>query len=230
VKKCVVIVAAFNAQSWILSCVKGYKLQKHLDGWQYELRIGVDGCRYTAGMLQAHKIPFFYSHQNVGTYVMANSLLAVGPGDVYSRFDADDYMLPHYLKTVIPLAEKYGICHSPHKVNNSGFSKPRIGQVTFTADTLDKLGGFHSARCHCDRDFARRAALAGMDIEAMRADPKLKQALFAKGVSPRQITKSLKLGNKSQYRTDIRNQLSELRKQGQIKIVPETTELKWHQS
>jgi hypothetical protein len=88
------------------------------------------------------------------------------------------------------------------------------------------LGGFHAARCHCDRDFARRAALAGMDIQAMRNDPLLKQALFVKGVNACQITKSSTLGHHSKKRELIRRNLETLRKEGLIKIEPKTVVLK----
>lgn len=223
-KTCAIIVAAYQAQCTILDCVKTIKAQKPIDGWQYELRIGVDGCGITSAVLQSACIQFYYSRKNVGTYIMANSLIAVGPADVYSRFDADDFMLPHYMQTVIPVALKYGICHAGHKLIG-GRIKPRVGQVTMTAATLAALGGFAEYRCHCDRDFARRAALIGLDIQAMRHDERLAEATFVKGMRANSLTHNAKTRYGSKYRKEIEAELSKRRDAGQIKIEPQTTGL-----
>jgi hypothetical protein len=196
-----------------------------MDGWTHEMRVGVDGCSATAAILQKNRIPFYYNKENVGTYIMANSLIAVGPADIYSRFDADDYMLPQYLKTIIPVALQYGIAHAGYRLPG-GHSKPRVGQVTMTAATLAALGGFAEARCHSDRDFARRAALAGLDIQAMRNDIRLQAPLFIKGMRPDSLTHNPKYGYFSKYRKQVRSELAKLRDEGRIRIEPKKVELK----
>ena len=222
-KRCAVIVAAWQAQSTILNCIKSIRAQYPLDGWEYELRVGVDGCAATAAILQRNRIPFYHNKENVGTYIMANSLIALGPADIYTRFDADDIMLPNYLQTVIPVALQWGICHAGCKM--LGKVKPRVGQVTMTAATLAALGGFAEARCHSDRDFARRAALAGLDIQGMRQDPRLQAPLFIKGMGPKSLTHNPKTRYGSKYRKEIEAELGKLREAGQIKIEPKATEL-----
>lgn len=223
--KCAIIVSAFNAQRYILQCLKSIEGQKPLAGWEYELRVGVDGCQPTAAVLQRAGRAFHYSRENVGSYIMANSLIALGPADVYSRFDADDYMLPDYLATCIPVALEYGICHAGHVVRPERFSKPRVGQVTLTAATLAKLGGFRGARCHSDRDFSRRAALAGLDIQAMRKDERLQRGLFLKNLAAESLTHCPRYGYRSEYRRRVRDEMAKLRAAGQIKIKPETVVL-----
>ena len=226
--KCAIIVAAWKAQSSILNCIKSIQNQYPVNGWEYELRIGVDGCAVTADMLKRSSIPYYWSRSNVGTYVMANSLMAIGPADIYTRFDADDFMLPGYLQTVIPIAVQYGICHAGYRAPG-GYSKPRVGQVTMTAATLEALGGFHDYRCHCDRDLARRAALVGLDIQGMRHDPRLQVALFVKGMRADSLTHNPKFGCGSKYRRNVRAITGAARDAGQIKITPKVTELKWVQ-
>jgi len=199
--------------------------QRPMAGWKYEIRIGVDGCAGTAAILQRNHIKFWASPVNVGTYVMANSLIALGPADVYARFDADDYMLPTYLQTVIPLALQYGMAQAGYRVGRL-YSKPRVGQVSMTSETLDKLGGFAEYRCHCDRDLSRRAALIGIDIRGMRHDKRLALPLFIKGVNRDSLTHNFKVGCGSKYRKKVRAILTERRAAGQLKIIPQTTELK----
>ena len=225
-KVCAIIVAAFNAQKYILQCLKSIDSQRSLSGWRYELRVGVDGCQSTSAVLQRAGRRFHYSTDNRGSYIMANSLMALGPADMYSRFDADDYMLPEYLPTVIQVAMDYGICHAGHIVRPNRFSKPRVGQVTFTSATLDMLGGFRPERCHSDRDFARRAALAGLDIQAMRSDERIQKGLFLKNVATNSLTRCPRFGYRSEYRKKAREDMAKARMAGQIKIIPEKMELK----
>jgi hypothetical protein len=156
---------------------------------------------------------------------MANSLIALGPADVFARFDADDFMGPDYLATVIPTAMIHGLCHAAHVMGAAGASKPRVGQVTFTASTLDKLGGFASVRCHADRDFTRRAGLAGLDIQAMRADARLQRGIFCKNMEAVSLTHGPEYGNGSTYRKRVRDELAKARAAGRIKIKPETARL-----
>lgn len=218
--KCAIIVAAYKAQRYILQCLKSIDGQNPLAGWEYEVRVGVDGCQPTAKVLQLAGRPFYAAGFNQGAYVMANSLIALGPADAYARFDADDYMLPDYLATVIPVALDYGIAHAAHVVRPNSFSKPRVGQVTFTARTLELLGGFQAARCHSDRDFTRRAAVVGCDIQKMRADERLQKGLFLRNVSADSLTHHPSYGIGSDYRRKVRAELAQARADGYIKIIP----------
>jgi len=223
-KKCAIIVSAYQAHATILNCIKSIREQKPIDGWEYEIRLGVDGCNQTAEILKRNRIPFYWNRNNVGTYIMANSLMALGPADIYSRFDADDYMYPHYLQTVIPIALKYGMSQAGYRVGST-HSKPRVGQVTMTAATLEKLGGFAEYRCHCDRDLSRRASQLGIDIRGMRHNQKLQLALFTKGMTPHSLTHNSKYGCGSKYRRRVRAKLTADREAGQLKITPKITEL-----
>lgn len=225
--KCAIVVAAWQAQSWILNCIRSIRGQYPVSGWEFELRIGVDGCNATAEILKRARIPFYWNRHNAGTYVMANSLIALAPADLYSRFDADDFMMPSYMKTVIPVALQYGMSQAGYRVGAT-HSKPRVGQVTMTSATLAAMGGFHDARCHCDRDLSRRASMLGIDIRGMRHDPRLQVPLFIKGLHPQSLTHNPKVGCGSKYRRRVRAELAALRDAGQLKITPKTVELtKW---
>ena len=91
-KTCAIIIAAYNADKYILECIHSVKNQIPLEGWEYDIRIGVDGCQKTADVLRKNKIPFYWSEKNVGAYVMRNSLMYLRPADYYIYFDADDIM------------------------------------------------------------------------------------------------------------------------------------------
>ena len=53
-KTCAIIIAAYNADKYILECYESVKNQIPLEGWEYEIRIGVDGKKieqWTCGVV-----------------------------------------------------------------------------------------------------------------------------------------------------------------------------------
>ena len=107
--RCAVIVAAYHAQKWIKPCIASIRSQVLPPGWTLDLRIGVDGCAETAAALTRMKESYYLAPDNVGTYVLRNSLIGLGPADCYTIFDADDEMLPTYLATGIMGAGSNGL-------------------------------------------------------------------------------------------------------------------------
>ena len=94
-KKLAVIIPAFNADEYIYTCYNSVLKQEKKDGWIYDIRTGVDGCKKTAEALTG--IKYFYSDKNVGAYIMRNSLMSIEDADAYCYFDADDVMHPAFI-------------------------------------------------------------------------------------------------------------------------------------
>ncbi len=223
-KTCAVIIAAYNAEKYILECYNSVKNQIPLAGYEYEIRIGVDGCPKTADVLRKNKIPFYYSEKNVGAYIMRNSLCAVGPADCYSIFDADDVMFPDYLKTVLSLNTD---AIMTAKINCNENLKPiqgaRIekgGAITFTHSVLSDLGGFYGVRCAADTDFMYRIGMAGFDIH------EIPEPLYYRRRHTESLTKKSDTGIGSPYRKKAWAMMTEKRNEGIIKIKPTIIELK----
>src|SRR4030042_5356260 len=94
-KTCAIIIPVYNCAEYLSDCIESVNRQLRWNRWQYELRLGGDGCRETNNLCSG--IPHFYSERNVGAYVMRNSLMYVGRADAYSIFDADDVMCDDFL-------------------------------------------------------------------------------------------------------------------------------------
>lgn len=164
-KTCAIFIPAYKCQDYIMDCVKSVMDQKKVDGWRYSLRIGVDGCPETAKVLTENRISFYWSKDNVGAYVMRNSLICLEKADIYVFFDADDVMLPTFLKTNIKCAELYGLILNKRitvdeNLKNIKTSKASPGgyggPMAFTHDILKLLGGFQPERVSSDTDFINR--------------------------------------------------------------------------
>lgn len=124
--KLAVITAAYRAQKYIGDMIRSFNEQHPLEGWTYELRIGVDGCPDTCVELDRLRVPYWFSDRNVGAYVIRNSLILLDHADIYTVFDSDDVMKPDYLKRSIG--------------NMGGFRSERVGSDTDFQRRAEALG------------------------------------------------------------------------------------------
>lgn len=225
-KTCAVIIAAYNAEKYILECYESVKNQIPVPGYSVEIRIGVDGCQKTADVLRKNKIPYFWSEKNVGAYIIRNSLVAVGPADCYSIFDADDVMFTNYISSTLSLNADAVMTA---KINCNENLKPiqgaRIeygGAITFTQNILDSLGGFYGVRCAADSDFMARIKMAGYAIQ------EIKEPLYYRRRHKESLTKKPDTAIGSFYRNKVWRDMCEKREQGIIKIKPTVIKLEKH--
>ena len=221
--KCAVIIAAYNADKYILECYNSVKNQIPLEGWSVDIRIGVDGCQKTADVLRKNKIPFYWSEKNVGAYIMRNSLIAIGQADMYSIFDADDVMFANYISSTLSLNADAVMSA---KINCNENLKPlqgaRIekgGAITFSHKILDSLGGFYGVRVAADSDFMARIRLAEYNIH------EIKEPLYYRRRHPNALTKKSDTGIGLPYRKEVWKKMTEERERGIVKIVPQRIEL-----
>jgi glycosyltransferase involved in cell wall biosynthesis len=224
--KCAIIIAAYNVPEYIMQCVNSVKNQIPTAGWEYDLRIGVDGCKKTADVLRKNKIPFYYSYNNVGAYVMRNSLIYLRPADLYCYFDADDAMFPEFLNTCLC---NFNDVIMPGKFQCNEKMQPikKIpivesgGAICFTNIVLNHLGGFYNARCAADTDFMHRCEMAGYKIH------KIQQGLYKRRRHNKSLTMSGKTIHGGAYRKEVWKQMTVDRQKGIIKITPRTTALEF---
>ena len=226
--KIAIIITAYNCAEYILDCVYSVMQQKKFPGWDYEIRIGVDGCKKTADILKKVGIPFYWSEENHGAYIIRNSLIYQGPADVYSYFDADDVMNKDYLfETIkkINAGAKYVLCakiqcnETLHPINFNPIIE-KGGAMSFTHEVLEKLGGYYRWRCAGDTDFMERAKLAGYKIT------EIKKPLYARRRHPESLTKGGLTRMGSPYRKKAWSNMTAEREKGVIKIKPTVIKLK----
>ena len=222
-KICAVIIPAYKAGKYINECIESILKQIPTENWKYEIYIGVDGCKDTSNIC---KYSHYYSDQNVGPYVIRNSLLKDHPADLYVYFDADDIMLDNFLISGIQAIESADIIIPGKRNINESISNRGDYEITlggamfFTPKVLEALGGFHDFRCASDTDFLCRASLLGLKIA------KLNDVFYYRRLLPHSITKSDNTGYNSDYRENVWTEMSILRSDKQnLQIKPVTTTL-----
>ena len=164
-KKVNVITAAYDCPAWIFDYLNGWNSQNRVNGWDIEIMIGVDGCEKTHQALVDRNISHYWSADNVGTYIIANSLHALSNANLYIRFDADDVPLPTYLSAAIENLTK-SKCFQFLEYRTDENLKPikkhnKSNTMVYTKEVLEKIGGFHPVRVGADKDFIGRARSAG---------------------------------------------------------------------
>jgi glycosyltransferase involved in cell wall biosynthesis len=219
-----VIIPAYNAENYIMDCIKSIRNQRINSEIDIEILIGVDGCKKTSEILSKNKISHFYSYNNVGSYVIRNSLMSIAYGEYFIYFDADDVMLPDFISKCI--SQKTDICMPAKFQCNEHLIKIKQdsiiesgGAMCFSEKVLDTLGGFCSERCGADTDFMRRAELAGYKIE------KIETGLYLRRRHGRSLTKSGITRSGGEYRKNAWEKMTADRNAGKIKIVPRITAL-----
>jgi len=230
---CAIIIAAHNCDKYIMDCVDSVKSQLKVNErnlWRYDMRIGVDGCAKTANVLKKNNITHYCAQENVGAYVMRNSLIYLSRADMYAYFDADDVMGPDYLResilaitsgSEIVMAAKYQCGETLQKLKQNPVVE-QGGAMTFTHSLLEKLGGFQPYRCAGDTDFMHRAEMAGHNIG------QISKGLYYRRRHPESLTRKGETCIGSEYRKRSWSEMCEMRNKGIIKIVPEIVRLeKW---
>lgn len=220
-----IIIPAWGCENYVMDCIKSVQKQTAVPGWNIEFHIGVDACEKTSQVLKKNKIKHYYSHRNVGHYVIRNILMALHKSDVYAYFDADDVMMPNYCRRTIEHIDISGFTMCA-KINCDSNLRPRGkavlengGAMSFKHEIIEAVGGFRNYRCAADTDFMRRVEMAGYTIT------KIPEGLYYRRAHARALTKRADTGMGSPYRKKVWAEMTEMRQRGIIKIKPATVEL-----
>ena len=230
-KKLAVIIAAYKAEKFIMETVKSLKNQKVPEGWEVKFFIGVDGCENTSRVLKENKVPFYFSEKNVGTYVMANSLIHEAKKidcDMFLRFDADDVAKENFIFNGINNCLKSGFYITyfiQADVNLKIINKKQIrahGIVLFTKEVLNKFGGYRNYRVSCDQDLIFRLRNFGYinNIDKNRS-------IFIRRVHTNSLTNTKKTCIGSNYRNNVWKKLCDDRLENMAVKNPVKTDLKY---
>ena len=218
-KNLAVIMAAYKAERWIDTAVRSVLAQKLPDGWEVDLRIGVDGCPATAKALDKISVPYWRAAKNAGLFPMRNSLIKLGPADAFTCFDADDEMLPGYLAALLKAHAENAVV-SPMRIqchpDLTPTGKPPMkanGMYMISGELMSRLGGFRDYRCAADSDMRQRA-------EALSGERRIyvREAIFRRRAHPGSLTHAPATRNGGEYRHRALNEMTALRRLGEMTV------------
>jgi hypothetical protein len=233
-KTLALLISAYKADENLINIVDKFLNQKLPRGWDVKIYIGVDGCKDTFNLLKENKINFYYSSNNVGTYIICNSLINIAKKynhDMYARFDADDIPTTNFLFYGIKRCLKLNFVRTyfqweNHPTKSRKEKKLAYGVIFFDNEVLSKVGGFSRYRVEGDHDFVMRLKNLGYlgnfrNIIFMKL---YKKPIFKRIHNPTSLTGNKKTAQGSSYRNSIKQQLEKDRKVGS-RIIPKVVNL-----
>jgi len=207
-----IIIPAYRAHKFIHQCLGSIVEQSRLDGARdYEILLGIDGCEKTLNKVKTirHAYPglrVFWFPQNVGPYVVRNTLAYEAIGDNIIFFDADDMML----SGLVDYCDKALADHPVARFRFYDFDgeKKRLksgcasGAFAIRRTTFYALGGFQGWVCAADREFIQRSARFGV-LSVESHDP-----LFLRRQHRKNLTFRKDTGMTSELREKYHQQIS----------------------
>ena len=163
-----IILTAWKTQDYIEECLNSISKQDFFNKTNYEILLGIDNCEKTLEKVNKiknkyHNLKIFYFKENVGTYIISNTLGMMANYQYIFRFDTDDIMVSNAVSTLYSYAEKENAdMLLAHCKNMYGMSKvdstPMLahGQIFIKNETFVKFGGFQPIRCGADTELYKR--------------------------------------------------------------------------
>jgi glycosyltransferase involved in cell wall biosynthesis len=206
-----IVVAAYKVQNYIEECLDSINNQTWFNNNEYEILLGIDNCDFTLNIINKIKdkyknLKIWWFEDNVGPYVVFNTLIHKSKYDVISIFGADDIMMIDFIESNINLLKPKTIIKSQcrnfmnnqNPINSDGRIYNPNGVVTFYKIDFFKVNGFANWRCGADSDFIKRFSLNG--IKSINSN----SITYYRRIHKESLTNNNKYGMNSQYRTKIK--------------------------
>lgn len=182
-KKISIIIPTYDNVEYLKECLDSVILSCG-DSMSFEVLIGIDNCEKTLNYVNQNKfnpnIKFYYFNENVGPYVIKNTLSLKSKSKNLLFFDSDDIMDENMVNEIINKLTEFQ-CVKPRFHNFSGeFNLEKIklkkeeelwgeGVFGIHKEILLNLNGFEGWRCAADSDFMGRIQKNGIKINSTKS-------------------------------------------------------------
>lgn len=194
-KRAAVLMTARDTAAYIGEAVHSvYASIAQVAGWDVQLLIAVDDCPETRRTLTLLGHAHWYTTEQVGTFVLRNSLASLaGAVDALVSFDSDDVMSPLYLAALLAAMQPDRLIGTArYEVNERlehGYPTRTTawacvgGSCALGIEAWQRLGGYWTAhRVGMDTELCDRARKAGLPWVAVE------RPLFLRRRNPRSLT------------------------------------------
>jgi glycosyltransferase involved in cell wall biosynthesis len=163
-----IIITAFKTEDFIEECLDSIKDQSYFNNFEeYEILLGIDACHRTLEKVKSiskkyDKLKILFFNENIGTYIVSNTLINMAKYQNIIRFDSDDIMKNDMIEQISNYVESYDMIRFNCQ-NFSDYSKNNkinlsYGCIYFKKELFNCLGGFKPWPCSADKDFVQRAS------------------------------------------------------------------------
>ncbi len=214
-----VIIPAYKVKKYIEQCLDSVKNQTHKD---IDIFLGIDGCEETrekvSQIYQQYKnLRCFWFPQNVGTYIVVNTLATQQGNQLMCFFGADDVMKPFMVADGVSVLDKYDLVRyrTVSFSDKGGLSSGMVavGSFLVKGSIFDRMQGFRSFRVGADRDFKIRCELKKIPCKVLND-----KDYFSRRRHPQSLTSSSDTGMRSKFRKKCHAEMEKLRLREDIPI------------
>lgn len=214
-----IIIPSFDSSSFLKECIESIRLSTFHH--QCEILIGIDHCQSTLDYIVENKDEFkdatvVFFKNNVGPYVVKNTLVDLAKNEKILFFDSDDIINEDTLNSFNDKIENYDFVRLTYRnfdtdsknigcIESEIFSDAVIG---IKKSVFNELNGFYSWRCAADSEFSERlrhAEKIGMTLSGIS---------YNRRVHDNNLTVKEDTNLKSKKRLEYRTIISENRKNG----------------
>jgi glycosyltransferase involved in cell wall biosynthesis len=158
-----IIIPTYKNTEYIDECINS--ILESSENLNVELLIGIDACEETLNHIKTKKYPYFikfyYFNENVGPYLIKNSLVKITNSDNILFFDSDDIMLKPTLNTIVTNIQKYDCVRLKlQNYTNGTITKNNVnygeGVFAINKQLFLSMNGFEPWRVAADSDFMGR--------------------------------------------------------------------------
>lgn len=207
-----ICMTAYRAAKYIKQAIDSIYSQTYFttnDNW--ELLIGVDGCKETLQYLQSirkqydNHLHVYMMDSNEGTYVTTNTLISISKYDYILRFDSDDILLEDAIETMYSNIGNNDLCRYKFITANESLEERKVGKIysvgsIFTKKSiLLKFGCYKPWPCSADSELVRNR------LESFCKIRYIDRPLFIYRTNPISLTHNGKTGMSTNLRKYYRN-------------------------
>ena len=205
-----IIIPTFNNVGFIKECLSSViKSVKSLD---CEILVGIDDCKKTLNFVEKEifdsRIRFFYFSQNVGPYIVKNTLVKNSNSKTILFFDSDDVMCENMVEEILRM-QSFNDFVRPKYFNFNGktpnsdvVSKEKLfgeGVFSIKKSLFLSMNGFEGWRTTADTDFIGRL------YKNSRKSINTPTVLFYRRLHQNSLTQSKQTGYGSKIRSNYNN-------------------------
>ncbi len=160
-----IIISTYNQKQYLKECLDSITNQSYQE---YEILLGIDYCPETLEYIKNignnyKNLRIFYAKENVGPYVVKNTLINVAKHNNIIFFDSDDVMKPYMLEEIYKHIDHFDVIRLGYvtfkkelKSIDNQIHRNGDGVFFVKKDKFNKVGGFRNWRCGADTEFRSR--------------------------------------------------------------------------
>ena len=204
------VIPVKNNPEYLISCLNSI-IKNITTDHRYEILVGIDGCETVKNSLpylpKDLRVSYFYFNDNLGPYVIRNTLVKIAESDFIFFFDADDILLEGSLEVILNKNFDFDIYKVGYKNFNNEDEIKKIfinektlysGEGVFIVkkEKFININGFENWIVAGDSDFHLRSAVAKYKTISDKS-----KTIFARRLHPKSLTADKKTGYNSELRS-----------------------------